>query len=203
MAFCCAAQTKPEIFRFKTAVSLNPTVLLATDLTAMVGAEHRLPHRLAVVLDAGYIFDTYYIQTPEMKGVSGFQLRPGLKWYNKRQKGFFQFQVAYKQVDYKMDDWLGKACVDGVPAYEQWQRFTYRKTALSFNVLAGELFRITDNVLLELYAGLGVKIKNQRPTEKDACYRNNWGEAFVFNTFQEHTVTANLPIGIKVLVPIK
>ena len=83
-----AAQANDAAFRFKTALTLNPGVLINTDLTAMVGAEHRLPHRLALVLDAGYIFDTYYFQNTALKGTQGFTFRPGVKWYNKRQKGF-------------------------------------------------------------------------------------------------------------------
>jgi hypothetical protein len=202
MAFMANAQSSNPEFRFKTALSFNPTVLLATDYTVMLGAEHRLPHYLALVLDAGYIFGSYYFNDNVQKGVRGFAVRPGLKLYNRSEKGFFQFQVAYKQVDYTLEDWLGKGCVNKTPAYEKLQEFTYRKKALSFNVLAGELFRISDAVFVELYGGAGVKFKFQRPTEEATCYRDN-ETGFGFNTFEEKYITANVPLGVKLLVAIK
>lgn len=68
--------------------------------------------------------------------------------------------------------------------------------------MTGRLFRISDVILLELYGGAGVKIKDQKPTETAACYRNN--DAVVFtNIFQEHLVTANLPLGIKILIALE
>lgn len=199
IAIWASAQTTPSAFHFNTAVSFNPVVLAATDNTAMPGAEYRLPHRLAVVLDAGYIFASYYFRDGVLKGVSGVALRPGLKWYTKSGKGFLQLQLSYKQVGYKLEDWLGKACVNGVASYEQFQEFTYRKKAFSVNALAGEFFRLSDGVLLELYGGAGVKIKNQGPAERAACYRNT---NEIGSTFREHVVTSNVPLGIKLLVVI-
>ena len=202
MFFAGNAQSTIPAFHFKTALSFNPTVLLATDNTVMLGAEHRLPHKLALVLDAGYIFESLYFQEDVKKGVRGFAVRPGLKLYNGSKKGFFQFQVAYKQVDYTLEDWLGKGTVNNTPTYEKLQEFTYRKKALSFNILAGELFRISDVVFIELYGGAGVKFKYQRPMEEAASYRN--GETdFGFNTFEEKYTTVNMPLGIKLLIALK
>ena len=197
-----AAQSRTPVFGFKTALSFNPTVLAATDNTAMIGAEQRLKNRLALVLDAGYVFSTYYMTNDALKGTSGFTFRPGLKLYEKGMHGFFQFQVSYKQVDYKMEDWLGKDCVDNVATYEKFQEFIYRKKTLSFNALAGELFRLSDAVMLELYAGIGMKIKNQRPAEERACYRNT-ENGIIFSPFRDHYNTINAPVGIKLMVAIK
>lgn len=202
-AWSCAAQQPKSVFDFKTAVSFNPIVLAATDNTAMAGVEHRLRNRLALLLDAGYIFSTYYVQAGERNGVGGFTFRPGLKLYGKHgNDDFIQFQISYKQVDYKFYDWLGKACVNGVPTYEQLQQFSYRKKTLSFNVLAGQLFRLSDAFLLELYGGAGIKIKNQRPVERGACYRNN-ERGFIYSPFRERSVSVNLPLGVKILAALK
>ena len=51
MTLFSAAQSHTPAFNFKTALSFNPTVLAASDNTAMIGAEQRLKNRLAVVLD--------------------------------------------------------------------------------------------------------------------------------------------------------
>src|SRR5215218_2788993 len=149
MVLCSAAQHIRSPFDFKTALSFNPTVLLATDQTAMLGAEHRLNNRLSLVLDAGYIFHSYYFQDNVPNSTSGFTVRPAVKYYGKRNPHTsFLFQIAYKQVNYKITDWLGKACVAGIPSYEQLQEFTYRKKVLSFNMMAGQLYRLSDRILV-------------------------------------------------------
>jgi len=203
VAFVCAAQQTQPPFNFKTAFSFNPTVLAATDNTALLGAEYKVRDRLAVLLDAGYIFNSYYFQDATYKGVGGFALRPGVKLYAKKgQDDFFQFQMAYKQVDYKLEDWLGKACVNDIPAYEQYQRFTYRKKTLAFNLLAGQLYRLSNVLLLEVYAGIGLKIKNQQPTADAACYRNT-EEDVIFSQFKENSVTLAAPFGLRLMAAVK
>ncbi|MDQ3682310.1 MAG: hypothetical protein M3352_04450 [Bacteroidota bacterium] len=196
-----AAQSPHAVFNYKTAISFNPLVLIGPDYTAMFGAERRLKNNLALVLDAGYVFQSSYFNSSVVKSISGFNLRPGIKLYTKEEKRFYlQLQVFYKQVDYKIYDWLGKSCVNEIPSYEQLEDFTYRKKALSFNVMAGRLFRISDKILLEFYGGAGVKIKNQKPIETAACYRNNDGG--IIDIFQEHSITPNLPLGIKLLIAV-
>src|SRR5215217_270815 len=193
MVFCSTAQTTRSPFDFETALSFNPFVLLGTDQTAMLGAEHRLNNRLSLVLDAGYIFGSYYFQDNVSNGTSGFTVRPAVKLYGKRNPNTsFLFQVSYKQVGYKITDWLGKACVAGVPSYEQLQNFTYRKKVLSFNVMAGQLYRLSERILVELEGGFGVKFKSQRPTETNTCYRNNESGS-VFQTFRETYTSLNVP----------
>jgi hypothetical protein len=196
-----AAQQTP--FTFKTALSFNPVVLVATDNTAMVGAEHRLSNRFSAVLDAGYIFGSFYFLANVQKGASGFAVRPAIKYYvNNKHRKFIQLQAPYKQVTYKIEDWLGKGCVLGVPSYEKWQRFTYHKKVLSFNTLFGKLYRVNNVLMLELYGGIGVTIKDQGPTEEATCYRNN-EVGFPVSRFREHSVTSNFPVGIKLLIALK
>lgn len=201
ISLCSRAQTRHSVFHFNDAITFNPSVLIATDNTAMLGVERQLPHHLSLALDAGYIFATYYIQNNTLKGTSGFTVRPALKYYNTSGKGFLQFQVSYKQVNYKLEDWLGKDCVNGTPAYEKFQAFTFRKKDLSFNAMAGELFRFSNTVFLELYGGLGAKLKHQQPTEASACYQNANG--FTFNLLQEETTTINVPMGLKLIVAVR
>ncbi len=203
-ALSAGAQSTHSVFKFKTAASFNPTLLIGPDYTAMFGMEQRMKNKIAFVLDAGYVFGSAYLNGENVvKRVSGFNLRPGVKLYTKENKRFYlQMRVFYKQVNYKIYDWLGKSCVNEIPAYEQLQKFTYRKKAISFNFMAGTLFRLSDAVLLDLYEGLGIKFKNQQPTEATACYRNN-ERGILLNVFRENSVTPNLAIGIKLLVRLK
>ncbi len=199
---CCNAQQKPAPVNFRTAVSFNPTVLAPIDNTIMPGVEHRLQNRFALLLDAGYIVGSGYFSSNVLRGVKGFALRPALKLYSKTGKRhFYQLQISYKQVDYELYDWLGKACVGGIPSYEQLQPFIYRKKTVSFNAMTGYIFRLSDSFLLELYTGLGIKIKDQRPTENRACYRNNERD-FIYSQFRPHSVAPTFPLGVKLMVPL-
>lgn len=208
LLLCCAAlpvtaQQTNSLYHFKTAITTNPTVLLANDNTLMAGAEHRLKSRLALVLDAGYIFTTYHITDNRLKGASGFAVRPALKLYDKKnRRGFIMLQAAYKQVNYKLNDWLGKACVNGVPAYQQLEVFRMRRNVLSFNFITGGLFRISDQVLLEVYSGVGVKTRHRGLVEKNVCYDDNLREFDPF-FFADKAWVPNIPMGVKLLLPLR
>jgi len=195
-------QMKRQIFNFKTALSFNPSLLAATDIAVMFGIEHRLKTNIALVLDAGYIIhSTYFSNQTVLRGVSGFNIRPGIKFYiNDSKRVFLMMQMFYKQVDYRVYDWLGKNCVNTIPTFEQLQNFTYSKKTVSFNLISGYPLRISNRIMIEGYGGLGLKFKNQKPTEENACYRNN--ERLFIITLREHSVSPNLVEGVKVLVRI-
>jgi hypothetical protein len=205
LLLCAGAQAqaqKPPI-EYKTALSFNPSVIIGVDYTAMFGVEHRIKNNLGLVLDAGYLFYSTYFDQSRIKGTSGFSVRPGIRWYHgKQKKEFFQFQVFYKQADYKIYDWLGKDCVDDVPAYEQLQNFTYRKQTVAFNLMAGELYRFSDRLYGELYVGVGVKIKWQAPTEPNSCYRNEDNDVG-FNMYRPRSVGPNIPAGFKLIYKLQ
>ncbi|MEJ7912040.1 MAG: hypothetical protein WKF70_02710 [Chitinophagaceae bacterium] len=206
LLFCCGAtlaftQNPLPVFQFQTAVSLSPTALIGLDRTLMVGGERRLPNRLALVLDAGLVFNSSYLNAAQESSI-GFALRPGVKLYTKDSKRFYLLiQAFYKQVDYRIYDWLGKNCVDNIDTYEQLQNFTFRKKSLSITTLTGYFVRLSDKVLLEFYGGLGIKIKDQEPTEPGACYRQN-NRAGFGNIYARHSVSPVLPIGLKLVVPV-
>ena len=203
-SLCPAAQNRSRNFGFNTAVSVNPFMLIGEDITFMVGAEQQLKDKLSVVMDVGYVFQSEYFNGMDvMKGVSGFNLRPGIKFYTKETKrSYLMAQLFYKQVGYKVYDFLGKDCVNGVPTFEQLQDFTYRKRTISMNFIAGKYYHLSDMLLFELYGGIGVKSKNQKPTEKNSCYCNN-DRGIIFSKFQEQITMPNFPVGFKLVYIIK
>ena len=197
-----AAQLNDSVFQYKTAVSVSPLAVIGMDYTALFGVEHRLKNKLSLTLDLGYVFYSTYLGRTVVNGTSGFNVRPGIKVYGKADKrSYVQFTIFYKHVNYKVYDWLGMGCVNGIPTYEKLQDFTFRKKTVSFNAISGRIFRLTDHILLEVYGGLGVKIKDQHPTEAAACYLNNEGGIFG-RAFQEHRVSANVPVGVKMVIAV-
>jgi hypothetical protein len=203
-SLCPAAQNRSRNFGFNTAVSVNPFMLIGEDITFMVGAEHQLKDKLSVVMDAGYIFySDYFNGSDVLKSVSGFNLRPGIKFYvHERKRSYLMAQLFYKQVGYKVYDFLGKDCVNDVPTYEQLQDFTYRKRTISMNFIAGKYYHLSDKLLFEFYGGIGVKSKTQRPTEDNSCYRENQ-RGIIFSKFQEQMTAPNFPVGFKLVYIIE
>jgi hypothetical protein len=202
--FVCLIATaqKRTPVEYKTALQFNPSVLLGADYTFMLGAEKRVKRNVGLLLDAGYIFQSSYFEPDKIKRATGISVRPAARLYMGRyDREFLQLQLFYKQVNYRMYDWLGKSCVNGVTTFEQLQNFTYRKKALAVNVMAGELFPLSGNLFLELYVGIGVKFKRQGPTEKRSCYRDE--ENSFLNIYASKSVAPNVPLGIKLLYALR
>ena len=197
------AQAQEPRVEYRTALSFNPTAIIGVDYTAMFGVEHRVKNNLGLVLDAGYLFYSTYFEAGTIQSTKGFSVRPGIRIYHgKQKKEFFQFQVHYKQANYKLHDWLGKDCVDDVPSYEQLQKFTYRKKTLAFNLMAGEIYRFSDKWFGEIYVGVGVKMKWQAPTEPNSCFRNDDNEVG-FNMYRKHSIGPNIPAGFKLIYKLQ
>jgi len=193
---------KRSPLQYKRAFTFNPSLLAGVDYTAMLGVEHRLKNNVGLVLDAGYVFHSSYFGSDKIRSANGYNLRPGIRWYMKQGREYLQMQLFYKQVNYTVHDWLGKDCVDRVPTYEQLQNFAYRKKAIALNMMVGELYNLSDDLYLEIYAGIGLKYKMQGPTEANSCYLDQDGNVG-FDMYNEKSVTPNVPIGLKLVYVFK
>ena len=174
-------------------------ILDGYDHNISLGAEYRLHPTWSVGLDAGYIFQSDYIA--ENKGVSGIILRPFLRHYFKEnRKGFVEAHIHFKAVRYKVSDWIGKDVVEGVPSYEEFTTFHYNKKIFGISFILGRSFNLVnknDQVKLEPYFGLGIRIKSQR--SKDGLYspRNNW-----LNVFEPNYNYMGVLTGIRLTVKL-
>jgi hypothetical protein len=134
------------------------------DGNVMVGGEYRFSKTWAATLDAGYIFYSQYVGG--MHGVTGILLRPGARWYSgDRNDLFIELQFQYKEVIYKVQDWLDRDLIDGVSSYQQYTTFRYRKVVLGGHITAGgKAFLTRDHRLfIEIYAGVGLHFRKQGP----------------------------------------
>ncbi|THU40838.1 hypothetical protein FAM09_01615 [Niastella caeni] len=126
------------------------------------GAEYRFNEIWAATMDAGAILYSAYF--PRNRQATGVLLRPGVRIYPGKYKDVFvDLQFHYKQVTYRVRDWLEKDVVNGVASYEEFKTFRYRKQVMGVNMMAGvkeKLFR-SDRFFIELYLGVGVHFKNE------------------------------------------
>jgi hypothetical protein len=205
--FCVNAQKMKRSFperlftENKTAISFNPFALAEIDFTALVGYENKLEPKLYLSNEAGYIFASNYIGKGERSSNNGtgFLIRPSLKWFvADNNKFYLQPQIFYKQVTHKMNDWLGKAAVNGMPSYEQLQDFKYRREIFGFNAVAGFALSLDQHKrsYMDLYFGFGVRYKKSVIAgEPRSVYQNSSG---MFGDM-DSGIFPSVPIGMRII----
>lgn len=197
------AQKSKPLLVYKKAISLSPLAMLDIDHTVLLTGEYRFNKKLALVTDVGYIFASEYIS--ETKSTWGFNIRPGLRLYHgKRNRGYLQGQAFYKLANYTLNDWVGKDCVNGVPAYQQEMDFDFRKQVTGFNIIAGAVLPLSQSHqwLIDLYGGLGFRYKTQKMVNQpNSCYSLDGG--WVFEFYNEEVTSISVPMGVRITYVLK
>ena len=193
------AQTgmKPEILgRFNVLGLLHPS-----DQNFSVGVEIRFNQQWSAGTDAGYIFYSNYLL--QANRTSGFIVRPFIRhYYKESRRSFVEAELHYKMANYKLEDWVGREVVNGVPAYEELTKFTFRKQAFGLHVKFGKVNPLTKNkkLFIEYYLGMGIRWKWNK--SMDGEYRLQEGIFSGYKTDPEFTGLA-VPMGVRLLFKIK
>ncbi len=170
------------------------------DQNLSVGIEHKFRQQWSVGTDVAYIFNSFYFN--EAKGTNGIIARPFIRYYfvpNKRP--FIEAQLHYKLANYKLEDWVPRNVVNGVPAYEEFTRFTYRKQAAGIHFNFGSNDPLTRNkkLWIEYYGGVGFRYKwNQAVGEE---YEMAEGIFARHRTDKTYTGIA-LPMGVRLMLKL-
>jgi len=181
--------------RFNLTSLINPI-----EPTASIGAEFRIDQNWAASLDAGYIF--YSNVEGEYGPSSGILLRPAGRYYFGKNKRFFlEGELHYKYVSVEYTDWIGRNCVNGVPASQEYMTVHLIREQIGGNAkwgYQGSLPRLKQ-LWFECYIGLGWKYRYPMQTaEANTCYQFIGG--WFFDTNPEESGTyPTLPIGFRIL----
>lgn len=186
-------------FNYRHAISISPLLLLGPDYTVLAGYEHRIKPNLVLSPEIGFIAGSGYLSgTGNVRESLGFQVRPSVKFLPDVNRSFYlQPQLFYKVVNHRVYDWLGKECVDGVPAYEELTEFTYRRQAFAFNLIAGWMLPTKNRrMAFDLYIGIGIRHRRGHVANDEGCYN-----AFEMNLFMNENrgTYPNLPAGVRLL----
>jgi len=197
VAACCHAQ-KVQKTEPKVRIGFSPLALAQIDFTLLPTAEIQLSDRLILNGEAGYIFSSLYLNEKSYNAAQGFIARVSPKIFTGHTRRFYLApQFFYKKVSHRIEDWLGKDVVGGVPSYSQYQRFRYERRIYGTNLTCGVYLPLDrkGRNSLDLYAGLGVRWKKAEVTDVPrAAYRTNiqfFGD--------EGLTTASTPIGARLL----
>ncbi len=205
LAFSAKAQKNPkQPIDYKRAVSFSPLLLIGPDFTLLGGYEFRLKDNLVFSPEAGPILGSaYYSNGNNGRGAYGFMVRPSLKFFVNPERSFYmQPQLFYKMVDNRLHDWVGKDCVEDVPAYEELKDFTYRRHAFGFNVIGGILVpNKSRRLIFDFYLGFGMRRKISHVVgDSNDCYD---GGGAAFGTGEENGTYPNVPAGVRLLFVIR
>jgi hypothetical protein len=199
--------TEPELFKGTVLLRWNFTSLLdPVEPNLSFGASYHFKDAWSLGLDAGYIYQSGYYD--EIKGTSGLVLRPSVRWYpGESRRAYLEGELHFKTTTFSLEDWLGRNCVEGVPAYEEYTRFKYVKYSIGANLKGGILARLTrDNRLwLETYFGAGLRYKDEfLKSEPNCCYDEELpiGPRIFFVSDTRKVVLPSLPFGFRVLVKL-
>lgn len=141
-----------------TFIRFNPLGLLDPgDMNISVGAERFIRPRLSVASDIAFIFRSSNFA--QARRSTGFVFRPAIRFYPNRTAFFLEGELHYKQVNHQIRDWLGMDAVNGIPSYERFTDFTYRRNTYGFHLKAGRIMQsfLGTNLWWEVYAGVGAR----------------------------------------------
>lgn len=194
--------TKPPLY--KKAVRFNMLGLLDVfDGNFSFGGEYAFQPRWSVTTDLSFVLYSAYFEGN--KRALGYIIKPGIRYYvADNRRGFLEAVVFYKRVGYKMEDWLDKDVVNGLPAYQQYQDFIIRKRVAGLNIQAGLQRSISSDKLLRIegYIGLGIRFKWQDIKDHpEATFDSNDG--FFWRDNNEYLVVPSVPFGIRLVYCIK
>ena len=185
---------------YQRAINASPLMLLGPDYTFTVGYEHRLRPNIVLNSELGMIVGSaYYSTSNNSQGAWGFLIRPSLRLFVNENKNFYLSpQLYYKMVNNRLHDWLGKDCVNEVPAYEQLQDFTLRRQVYGFNAIAGVLVPTKGRkMMFDFYLGFGIRHRTSKVAgEPRSCYDGNNGN---FGIVDENGTVPNVPLGVRMV----
>lgn len=175
-------------------------ILDLIDQNFAVGAEFRLSDKFSAGSDFAYVFSSAYLS--ESKAAKGILIRPFIKYYPDRSRyNFFEAQLHYKFVAYEIKDWIGRDITNGVPAYEEFSKFSYNKNVYGINIIAGTQRPVSRDKRFrtELYFGLGYRYKTQGASEGTYVRQSR----IFLHLYDPTYSTVTLPMGISLVYDIK
>jgi len=169
------------------------------DENASFGGEYKFAPQWSAGTDLAYIFNSKYISNAEK--TTGFIIRPFVRFYPNRRRGFLEVQLHYKYASYQITDWLGKAVTNGQAAYEEYTTFHFRKKAWGLHLIGGSSANLTEDkrLRMEFYFGLGVRYKKQYVISGTYLRQNG----ALVELYDAHYNTVVLPMGVRLVYNLR
>jgi hypothetical protein len=199
----------------KTATLPSSFLLLRTNLFSFIepdgcvtmGAEWRKTEQFSLGLEMSYIFFTSYDFTSrDLPGMSGFRIRPEVRYYfrnNPRKQWFIGLEAQYKQVSY---DATQEVCGGGVNCpFVQIVNYKEVKRAPGGAIKIGfqDFLDRNQRLFYEVFLGAGMKslsyrIKNYVPPPGTTFTPTPGRNSVISNSINSNGISPHIPAGIKI-----
>jgi hypothetical protein len=168
------------------------------DQNLSFGFEHGFNSNWSAGTDAGWIFNTNTLD--HIRGANGIIARPFLRYYPKSHNSFWEVELHYKYVSYKIEDWLGRIPENNIPAYQEFTTFNLHKNAAGLHLKWGIQSNLSRNQKLkfEFVSGLGVRFKWYKV--RDGIYTTGRGIININNISTTQTsISPVFPISLRLV----
>ena len=194
----------PADIGFSLRTSLNS--YFDFDAGIMLGVGYRWSNRFSAAIETTWIFyNGFTVDRDEKIFPKGIKIRTDIKYhFSKRRRSNADFFIApefhYKKVKTEREDQFGINCQNGQCPFFQNAIYTEVKKEtgglLKLGVLTPFPFVKNDQLLLEFYTGLGMKIQKISETNLPV------GGSFVNTPIRNFTNNTNSSVGHLPLIPV-
>lgn len=170
----------------------------AFDHNLTFGIERRFHSNWSAGTDAGWIFYSNYVRNA--KNSNGFIFRPFIRYYPRVRNTFWEAELHYKYVTYKILDWIGRDPINNVPAYQEYTTFNLNKQSAGIHVIWGIQANLSRDKRLkfEFTTGLGFRYRWRKVPGGIYTPPN-----FFNNTVSEKQKSVVLPINARLVYVLK
>lgn len=167
------------------------------------GGEYAFHPRLSVTTDLSFILYSTYLQNN--KRALGYILKPAIRYYaSENRSAFLEAAIFYKGVGYKTEGWIDNEVVNGLPTYQEYKEFIFRKRVIGINLQAGFQRSISKDklLLIEGYFGFGIRFKWQ--DIKDNPNSRIQSDNIFFDPLSDpYYVRPSIPTGLRLVYVIE
>ena len=196
-------RNKAEVIPAKILLRFNVLGLADPfDQNLSFGYENRFQSHWSAGSDAAWVFNT--LNFDHLKGVNGLIVRPFIRYYPRNPASFWEAELHYKYVAYKIEDWLGRVPVNNVAAYQEFTTFNLQKHAADIHLKWGSQSNLSrdQKLKIEFLTGLGVRFKWYKV--RDGIYTTPRGIININNPSSDQTfITPVFLVNIRLVYVLK
>jgi hypothetical protein len=170
---------------FHTVIKINPLLVFNGDIP--VYAERRLRDKISVEGSVGFTYQDYFNELVLLDGYENYKRYPkpgysfsgALKYYPSNytralDEFYFGPEIRYRRYNSEVED------LSATPA--TLSRLVEYRTLIDFKMTFGYMAYVADNVLFDIYGGIGIRHRDMVQAKYDYSYSSSTSQVFLEST---------------------
>jgi hypothetical protein len=185
---------------FHTAVKINPLLIFNGDIPVYV--ERRLRDKISVEGSVGFTYQDYFNEVILLDGYENYKRYPkpgysfsgALRYYPSNytralDEFYFGPEIRYRRYNSEVED------LSANPA--TLSRLVEYRTLIDFKMTFGYMAYVADNVMFDIYGGIGIRHRDMRQAKYDYSYSSSTSQLSLESTNDFiPTIAAGVKFGI-------